>query len=159
VPLNVYHKGTSLKQLELCFSLRQNKSIESKVTPCFFGSYSLLSASHEGLRITSVEKFERSPMVLAEWIELRETLAKFPSWERQGDARRQGEGVRWYDINSRKQKEIRRKPSGVLQQKLGWRYRVVSAHRNWHIESAGWKCAGFLHWGFRNPLAAIWAVS
>ena len=38
-------------------------------------------------------------------------------------------------------------------------YRVVPAHRDWHIETAGWNWAGFLHWGFRNLLAAIWAVS
>jgi len=92
IKLGVYDKGTSLKQLELCSSLRKNKSIESKVTPCFFGSYSLLSASREGLRIASVEKFKRSPTVLAEWIELRETLAKFPaeSGKETSDDKRKG---------------------------------------------------------------------
>jgi len=67
-------------------------------------------------------------------------------------------------------------------------YRVVPGHRNWQIETAVWNWASFftvgletrcsdlgsflmiyrndslelgrfLHCGFRNPLAAIWAVS
>ena len=28
-----------------------------------------------------------------------------------------------------------------------------------HIQTAGWNWAGFVTEGFRNPLAAIWAVS
>ena len=34
-------------------------------------------------------------------------------------------------------------------------YRVVLAHKNWHIETADWNLAGFFTI-FRNLLAGIW---
>jgi len=71
----------------------------------------------------SVQKFEYSPTVLAEWIELNETLAKFQA-ERgketsddkgSDDLISKAECKRKSDASP----EIRRKPSGVLPQKLG----------------------------------------
>ena len=52
-----------------------------------------------------------------DWTE--RNIREVPSWERQWDVRRQG--VRWFDIKSRTQAEIRCEPSGVLPQKLGER--------------------------------------
>ena len=41
---------------------------------------------------------------------------------------------------------------------LALTYRLVPGHKNWEIESAVWNLAGFFNF-FRNPLAAIWAIS
>jgi len=36
---------------------------------------------------------------------------------------------------------------------------AAHATRSWDLENAVWNLAGFLYRDFRNPLAAIWAVS
>jgi len=55
--------------------------------------------------------------VLAEWIELNETLAKFQAERCNETSDNKGSD----DMTSKAEAEIRHKPSGVLPQKLGRR--------------------------------------
>jgi len=71
----------------------------------------------------SVKKFERSSTAWADWIELKEEFSR--SFKRREARRSQSDDKRSTDIisdiKSREEAEIRRKPSGVLLQKVGLR--------------------------------------
>ena len=67
----------------------------------------------------SVKKFERSPTVLAECIELKENLAKFQA--ERGKETSDDKGSDDMISKAERKRKSKCKPSGVLPQKLGWK--------------------------------------
>jgi len=66
----------------------------------------------------SVKKFERFPTVLAEWIALKETFANFQAERGKETSDDKGSDDMTSKAERKRQAEIRRKPNGVLPQKL-----------------------------------------